>query len=322
MKNQIKGVILSLIGLGILLYLIWKMNISLSIIYSIKYIQFILVAILLILILRFIAALRMKHLLLSTNKKNVPFRKIVMIEFISKFLFYTTPFKLNVPAKAILLNKTCDVKPSDGASVVTFEYALDTSIALFIGIFGVFLFFKNISLAKITYVILFVGICTLVFLSTPAGIFDKLRRKSEHIRNPILRRTTTFIFNLMKTVRETWITIIFNKQMYYVLPITALFWIVGALFTKSLFLSADYYIPLTWIIVVECVAAITGGVSNIPGGLGVSEATMVLLYTALGISREVSVAVVLLYRLLTIAPIIVGYVFSLHVGLRDFIKTK
>jgi uncharacterized protein (TIRG00374 family) len=314
-----KNIILLLIGLGILGLLVWKMEIDFSLIYVIKRPHYIALAVFLMLLIPLITAFRMKYFLLSVGK-NSPMKEIVTIEYINKFLYYVAPFKLNVPAKAVLLNKICDVKKSDSASVVTFEYGLDAGITLLIGFLGIFFFFRNFShfsLFKIQYLII-ITIGVITFFCIPTKSFDKLLVKSESIR--FGKKVVIFILKVTRIIRETWATLIFNKRMYYILPIVVLMWGVEISLIEALFLSANYYVPLVWVLIVSTCGVFIGGITTIPGGLGIREATMVFLYSALGVPEEISVMVVLLSRLLIIIPIAIGYSISIREGAMHLIN--
>jgi uncharacterized protein (TIRG00374 family) len=107
--------------------------------------------------------------------------------------------------------------------------------------------------------------------------------------------------------------------MYYVLFITALNLVISALIIESLFLSADFFVPFIWVLIVFITGAFIGGITTIPGGLGVREAAMILLFNELGVPNETNVIVVLLSRLVTLIPMTIGYILSLRLGI-SFLK--
>jgi len=320
MKNRIKALILLLVGLGILLYIIKITKIEFSIIYSIKYPAYIVLSLLFVMLTRIGVALRLKNLLRSIDKPR-PFREAIIIDFISRFLYYVSPFKLNVPAKVILLNKKSNISIKESAALVSFEYALDTVITVVFGIAGVSFLFKNASLASITYIVSFVMLLFAIFISMPDRFFDIIDKKFNQIKYARLQKTLSRISSSIVAMRGTWINILFNKQMYPILIITIVSEIISAYSAKFIFLSMGFDIPLIWVLLVVAAATVTGGVSNIPGGLGVMEAAMVLLFTSMEIPRDISIAFVLIYRLSTLAPILTGYIFSLRLG-SEYIKIK
>jgi len=323
-KGKIRSILLFLIGLGVLAYVIWGLNIDISVVYLIARPRYILAAALLILSMPVLLGLRMNYLLSSINETHPPLKDLCIVEYINKFLLYIAPFKLHLPAKAVLLKKMCKIKTHDSVSVVTFEYALDSSITIFVGITGALVLFKNlpyISPIDIRNLLLIIVLCMIAFFCLPSSVFESLLRKSEHIPINIVKKTLSFALQTLKAIRETWISLLFNRRMYYILPITAVFWSITVLATESLFLSTGHYVPLHWILVVMACGIFVGGVTTIPGGLGVREATMVLLYGALGVPNEVGVIVVLVSRLLMMPAIALGYVFAMKMGFRHIISS-
>ncbi len=320
MKNRIKALILLLVGAGILLYIIKITNVDISIVYSIKYPAYILLALLFVMLTRIGVAFRLRKLLNSIEKHR-PFGEVITIDFISRFLYSISPFKLNVPAKAILLHKKSNISLKESAAIVSFEYALDTVITVVLGIAGVLFLFKNTSLASITYIVSFVMLLFAIFVSMPDRFFEIVDKKFNQIQHVKLQKTLSGTISSIVAMRGTWINILFNKQMYPILIITIVSEIISAYSAKFIFLSMGFDIPLVWVLLVVAAATVTGGVSNIPGGLGVMEATMVILFTSLQVPYDISVAFVLIYRLSTLAPILTGYIFSLRLG-SDYIKIK
>ncbi len=320
MKNRIKALILLLVGAGILLYIIKITKIDLTVVYSIKYPAYIVLALLFVMLTRIGVALRLKTLLRSIGKPR-PFEDAIKIDFISRFLYYVSPFKLNVPAKAILLNKKSNISLRESAALVSFEYALDTVLSVVLGIAGVLFLFKNTSLTSITYIVSFVVLLFAIFISMPDRILEAIDKKFNQIRHARLQKTLSRISSSIIAMRGTWINILFNRQMYPVLFITIIAEIISGYSSKFIFLSMGYDVPLIPIILVVAAAGVAGGVSNIPGGLGVMEAAMVLLFTNLDVPKDISIAFVLIYRLSTLAPILTGYIFSLRLG-SDYIKIK
>lgn len=322
LKNKIKVLILLSVGLGILLYVIRIADVDLSIIYSIKDPFYIILALLFVIITRLVIALRLKRLLNSIETPaNRPYQEVMIIDFISKFFYYISPFKLNVPAKAILLNKKSNISMRDSASVVSFEYALDTGITIVLGISGVTFLFQNTSLTAMTYILFLAGLFGVFFIGMPLRFFEIFDMKINQIRQEKVKKILSRISGLVLAIRGVWLKMLFNRQMYPILIITVISYIFAGYASKFIFLSTGMDIPFFWIILVEAAAMVAGGVSNIPGGLGVMEATMVLLYTNLGVPGDISITYVLVYRLFTLVPILIGYFFFVHLGTK-YIKIK
>lgn len=262
-------------------------------------------------------AWRLKYLIFPIEKKMLSIKDLSRIEYISNFLYSVAVLKLNLPAKAILLNKKCGMKLSNGASVVSFEYALDSAIVILFGFLGAFAYFRNdprISFASIGYFVLIAFFGTVAFFSIPTDFFGKLLNHAEHISLKTVRTIITYGIKILWTIRGTWGRLFFHREMFKVLLHTAIIWGNVILVNKFLFLSVGLNVPPTWILVAMSSGIFTGGISTIPGGLGVREATMVLVYSYLGIPNDTSITVVLMNRILSTLPIIIGYLYSVKIG--------
>jgi uncharacterized protein (TIRG00374 family) len=323
---KFKNIIFLLLGLAVLVYLLAKMDINFSdVIHSVKLPGYVILAALIVTAIPLINALRMRFIIFPMGKKMLPLHDLFTIEYIYKFLSNVMPFKLNVPAKAVLLNRMCGVRLSNGASVVSFEYALDSAIVIVFGFLGAFAYFRNdtrISFASIEYFISITFLCSIAFFSIPSDYFGKLLSKADRIPVKAVRLVITSGFKLLWSIRGTWATLILHREMIKVLALTAIVWGSSILINEFLFLSIGRYVPPTWILVAICSGIFIGGISTIPGGLGVREATMVLVYSYLGIPNDASVAVVLLGRVLSALPVVTGYLYSLKIGYDKIMQYK
>lgn len=315
---RLKNIILLLIGFGALAYILVRLDVDMiGVIRSVKSPIYIVLAALIYIAIPLINALRMKFIIFPIERKMLPIRDLFMIEYICKFLSNVMPFKLNIPAKALLLNKKCGLKLSGGASAVSFEYALDSGITIFFGFLGVIAYFRDdprISFLSIQYFIMIVFAGSVVFFSIPSHFFETLVSYAENLNFNVLKRIAVFLVKVIFAIRVTWIRVLFDRKMSWVFLTTILIWGSSVVVNMLLFKSADVYVPPTWILVVTSVGIFVGGVSTIPGGLGVREAAVVVLYSALGVSAEVSVANVLIGKLISLIPILIGYVVSIHAG--------
>lgn len=313
-----KSIIFLFIGLGALAYILASMDVNIGkVIGSIKSPEYVIFAALVLTAIPFVNALRMRFIIFPLERKKFPVFDLSQIEYIYKFISNVMPFKLNLPAKAVLLSKKCGMKLSSGASVVSFEYALDSGVTIFFGFLGVVSYFRNdprISLLSIQYFILIVLVCSVVFFSIPSQYFEKALSYTETIRFKAAKKIAIFFMKVMNAIRISWARILFDRKMFAVLFTTILIWAGAVLVNLLLFMATNNYVPPTWILVVMSLGIFVGGISTIPNGLGVRDATMVLLYNTLGVSTEASVASVLMGRLITVIPILVGYAISMRAG--------
>lgn len=323
---KFKDVLLLLVGLGAFAYVFARVDIDIVEVFkSVKSPRYAFFAALIYVAMPILNALRMKFIIHPIEKKIPSMHDLFAIEYIYKFLSNVVPFKLNVPAKVVLLSKKCRMKLSSGASVVSFEYALDSAIVIIFGFLGAFAYLRNdtrISFASIEYFIVIIFFSSAAFFSIPTDYFGKLLNHSEHISLKLIRVVTTFGIKILWAIRGTWAKLLFHREMIKVLATTAIIWGNAILLNEFLFLSTELYVPPTWILVAMSSGIFIGGISTIPGGLGVRDATTVLVYGYLGIPNYASVAVVLLNRILSTLPIIIGYIYAVKIGYDKIMQLK
>lgn len=316
---KLSNIILLLLGLGVLVYILARMDVDmLKVIESVKSPYYAFLASLIYIAMPYFNALRMKFIINPIEKKIPSVHDLFAIEYIYKFLSNVMPFKLNVPAKAVLLSKKCGMKLSSGASTVSFEYALDSGITIAFGFLGVIAYFRDdprISFMSIQYFILIALAGSMVFFSIPAHYFETVISYVENLKIEVMKRIVIFLVKAMAAIRAAWIRILLDKRMFWVLLTTILIWGGAVLVNMLLFKSVGVYVPPTWILVVVSVGIFVGGISTIPGGLGVREAAMIVLYGALGVPTEASVANALMGRLMTLVFVLIGYTASIRAGM-------
>jgi len=99
-----------------------------------------------------------------------------------------------------------------------------------------------------------------------------------------------------------------NKNNLFVgLSLSFLFWIFNFLTAYFLFLSFGKSVNFLFVVIVFTLGNLVGSLSPVPGGVGVVEGTMTLLYSAMGIMTSLALLVAFLHR-------IIYYFFSLFVG--------
>ena len=306
---------LAVFGFGLLLYFISSLNIQLSSVFLIKRPEYVLASIIMYLMFFPASGLRIKYLLNSIENKSTDIKSLIKIEFISKYVYFVTPSKLYLPAKAIMLGKKAGIKKTVGMAIVSFEYSMDTAITIMLTLWGAAYLFNgtfDMSLSNLVYILMAIIALIFIPISMPKKTMDILSERSERFKNKYIKDNTTIMLNIIKTTRSTWHYIIFNKKMQYIMPITLLQILLASISTKFLFLSMSADVSLYWIIMVNSASVLVGGISQIPGGIGIRESAAIFLYAALGIAKETAIIVVLITRIFTIIPAILGYWYSLN----------
>lgn len=117
-----------------------------------------------------------------------------------------------------------------------------------------------------------------------------------------------YVNRKIRNLETVFRNVVKNKNnLIWGIVLSFLFWILNFLTAYFLFLSFGFKIDFLSVIIVFTLGNILGSISPVPGGVGVVEGSMVLLYSAMGIFRPLALLVSLFQRL-------IYYFFSLFVG--------
>ncbi|MFH1326593.1 MAG: flippase-like domain-containing protein [archaeon] len=106
-----------------------------------------------------------------------------------------------------------------------------------------------------------------------------------------------------------------KKNMLVGFSLSFIFWIFNFLTAYFLFLSFGFKVNFLSVIIVFTLGNIIGSLSPIPGGIGVVESSMTLLYSAMGVVPSLALLVAFMQR-------IIYYFFSLFLGGGSLIRLR
>lgn len=91
------------------------------------------------------------------------------------------------------------------------------------------------------------------------------------------------------------------------IALSVLYWVPLVLSTYFLFFAFNFQVGILPVSIVVILSYLIGDLSPSPGGVGLMEGTMLLLYSSMGISSEIAIAVALLSR-------VIYYIYYLGIG--------
>lgn len=112
--------------------------------------------------------------------------------------------------------------------------------------------------------------------------------------------------------------VVINKKRFVFGVLSSFFiWVLVYLVSYCLFLSFNSRVAFLSIIIVVTLSNVLGDVSPIPGGVGLIESSMFLLYSAMGVESSLAIAVALLSRT-------IYYFYAIFIGGLSliYLKTK
>lgn len=245
----------------------------------------------------FIRALRWNSLLRNSQVK-IGIKESIGI-FFSGMAFGVTPAKIGEIVKAHILKKKYSQPISKTAPIVFVERYYDLVGIILILLIGMWF----IELQKILIVTLFLIALILMILSQQKTVFEKILRKTSTL--PILKKYANSILLSYDTISSLLRPKVYVKCILY--SIAA--WSVESLAVFFIFngFNVNLEIPVTAFIFTS--STLLGGISLVPGGMGVAEGGMMGLLLLNKIDYTTSFSAILLVRLMTLwLSVIIGFI--------------
>lgn len=245
----------------------------------------------------FIRGLRW-NMLLRSLQIDIGVKESLQV-FFAGMAFGITPAKIGEVIKSHLLKKDHSQPISKTAPVIFIERYYDLVGIIVILSAGMWF----IDLQKILIVTLFGVAISLMILSQQRDLFESILKKM--VRIPILKKYATNILLSYDTVSSLLKPKIYAKAIAY--SIAA--WGVESLAVFFIFegFQVDLGFPVTALIFTS--STLLGGVSLVPGGVGITEGGMLGLLLFYKIDYTTSFSLVLLVRLLTLwMSIVIGFI--------------
>lgn len=218
--------------------------------------------------------------------------------FFSGMAFGVTPAKVGEIIKAHILKKNHSQPLSKTAPIIFIERYYDLVGIVIILLIGMWF----IELQKILITILFVIALSLMILSQQKNIFEKILRKTSKL--PVLKKYAKNILLSYDTISSLLKPKVYVKSIAY--SIAA--WSTESLAVFFIFdgFNVNLEVPVAMFIFTS--STLLGGISLIPGGIGVAEGGMLGLLLLNNIDYTTAFSSVLLVRIMTLwLSVIIGF---------------
>ncbi len=304
MRFSIKW-ILAIVGLAFLYWFIARINLDWNLMAHADAF-WVLASLLAFLLIVPLAAWRTHALLPNDPRPDT--KALLKTEFAARFFYYVFPFRLNIPAKAVLLNRYGNTRKTAGLSACVYEFFVDSISAIVIALLGSYLFFNALfgSLALPLSLLATLALAlTLFVLGTPA-LVQRIFSALQQLPNPV-PAGVALAQKMYGSFRQTGKQLTTHRTRFaLILALTAGIWTASALQTSLLFSAYGLDVPFWSIFAITAIGLFVGFLSQVPGGLGFREASMVYLFGLSGVDHQIALAVALWSRLATLAPIAIG----------------
>jgi|SRR3989344_2795499 len=138
----------------------------------------------------------------------------------------------------------------------------------------------------------------------------KLLYKFRFIRKKFsdLSKFENYFKKRVKNLTKLFKKVIMNRKRFYVgVFVSVLIWALNYLVSYFLFLAFGFHVNFISVAIVVSLGYFIGDISPVPGGIGLIEGVMFLLYSAIGIFSPLALTVVLLSR-------VIYYFFTIFLG--------
>ncbi len=238
------------------------------------------------------------NMLLRSLQIKISVKESLQI-FFAGMAFGITPAKIGEVIKSHLLKKDHSQPISKTAPIVFVERYYDLVGIIAILLIGMWF----VNLQKILIVVLFIVAMSLMFLSQQKDLFESILKKMSKI--PLLRRYATNILLSYDSISSLLKPKIYAKAISY----SVIAWGVESLAVFFIFEGFNIHLGFPIIALIFTSSTLLGGISLVPGGVGITEGSMLGFLLHYRIDYITSFSLVLLIRLLTLwMSVIVGFI--------------
>lgn len=250
-----------------------------------------------------IQALRFRYLL-GLQMRPPTFSILTEVHYAERFLMPLLPFRMSLPAKALLLHRAGSVGLDVGLSAAILDNALETGVTLGIAAVGAPLLART-TLYLLGAVALGLGVAFVVLTPDRLGRWcSRLRESSRSHR----------LIAFLKDLRIQAGRMLTNPRFFGLLPFMLLNQLMTLAAMDLLLRSIGYSLSWGMILAIANTGLLLGNATAIPSGWGARELTLTGLLSLAGIPAAGAVWVAVMFRVLTMPPAVVGFIAAARIG--------
>jgi uncharacterized protein (TIRG00374 family) len=227
---------------------------------------------------------------------------------------YVTPVKVGIPLRVYLYRYFMGIPAATGTALITLEALLGIVVPALIAIAGVASLFPFIGFLRPVVLLLIVGS---VFAAVT--LFPSRRIKPFVRRLPLQRavkRIASFGGQVQISLRNLPVWALLSTTILIILNLAAV-----AIRLHLVLQMLGYAVSPMALLYVQAIAVTTGNLSMIPMGLGVRDASLVLLLAQLGVPNEIALSVGVIQRLFSPGwPLLLGLISANILGISEAVK--
>lgn len=239
--------------------------------------------------------------------KNVSFFDVMPVQFLGSTVSNFTPGKLGEPAKAVIMKAKTGVPVSVSLSSIIWERIMDILILLL---------FSAVFVSSLSSVFFAAGALSVLFFAAVLAFFiSVLYSKRFGLKVFGVLKRMPLMNRISGEFIETFYREKINKKFLLMsFFITLLAWVTDGLVFYLSFRSVGIYLDPIFFVGLVSVSALIGIASFLPGGLGSTDAVMVLLLSAF-MDSSLAVTGVFAARIMTFwYSSLLGWVSFVYLG--------
>ena len=227
---------------------------------------------------------------------------------------YVTPIKFGIPIRIYLYKQVMQIPLVSGTALIALETWLGMLIPAVIASVGVAALFTKIGLAAplTLLTVLLVGMLAMLFIK-PSLVSPLLERLP-------LQKFTFRLVRFTEMVQAG----VRSLPLWRLSVVALLFGLNFAVSAMRVYLVLSVFgYPVNWLVLlfVLTISVTAGNLSMIPMGLGVRDASFILLLAQLGIPNEIALSAAVIQRLLSPGwPLLLGLVSTNILGVSELVK--
>lgn len=301
---------LPIIGIGIFVYLIIKLNIV-KVLKQISSINFFYIALAISITFVFFISQTLKWFIVARKQKiKIPFWDAFKINIITNFYGFITPAKVGTIIRADYLKKY-DGGPGRGVSNFFIDKVLDLSSLFFLTIIFGFIFYSRNKLVSLNLLYFLIGIFLMIMLFS--FLFYK-KDASKFLLRIVYKR---FIPNKAKEKARIAFDSFYENMpslrfLFFVFIINLISWVINYIVFYFVGLSVGINAGLVIFLSILPISTLVAQIPITINGLGTRELTMISLFGASGVEAiKVFTTSILTIIIMSIIPSIIAIFFTL-----------
>lgn len=227
--------------------------------------------------------------------KGITFKEIFPIQMLGVTISNFTPGKASEPIKAVILKARKGTAVAETLQSIIWERIMDLVIIILLSLFAIQMVTlrSNLFLPSIISLGVLSGLIVVLLAILHSKRFGFWIFKIL-IKFPILKRMTK------EFLERFYSNHVDKTRLVYSFALSLVTWLLYGVVTYLSFLALGVNMPFLLVMGVFTLSTIVGVVSFLPGGIGSTDAVMILLFTLSGVDSTMAVTGVLISRFLSL----------------------